>query len=200
VSHQTTDDVGAMRILPNVAIVEPSDAIQADLLFEKILEYEGPVYLRTFRSATELIYAEGNAHGVRPIRQFELGKGYKIKDGKDIALICSGPILAQALTVANRVKESICVVDIPTIRPIDSALIEEVARKIGRICTVQDHYENGGLNDEVLRVIAARRLNVRFEYIALSCFARSGTPEDIYEAYGLSADAMIQKLGLTLKG
>jgi len=199
VSHQTTEDVGAMRILPNMTIVEPSDGIQADFLFEKVLEYEGPVYFRTFRSPTELIYCEGNPYGVPPLRGFELGKGYWIKEGTDVTLICSGPILSEALKVAQTVKESVGVVDMPTIRPIDASLIEEVARRTGRICTIQDHYENGGLNDEVLRVISAKGLNVRFEYIALSGFARSGTPADLYEAYGLSASRIIQKLGLTPK-
>lgn len=199
VSHQTTEDVGAMRILPNVTIIEPSDAIQTELLLEKLIEHEGPIYFRTARSPTELIYCEGNPYGVTPIRNFEIGKGYKIIEGKDIALICSGPIIGEALKVAQRVKESVGVVDMPTIRPLDATLIEQVARETGRIVTVQDHFENGGLNDEVRRVIVEKRLNVSFDFIALHGFARSGTGADVYEAYGLSANRIIEKLGLTPK-
>lgn len=199
VSHQSIEDVGAMRILPYLTIIEPSDAIQADILIEKAIEWEGPIYFRVGRNPTDLIYSENNRYGVEPRIDFEIGKGYKIKDGKDITLICSGPILIQALIVSQSVKENVRVIDMPTIRPIDENIIEEAALETGYICTVQDHFENGGLRDEVLSVLAKRRLNVRFNYIALSGFAESGSAADIYEKYGLSANRIIEKLRLTRK-
>ncbi len=199
VSHQSTEDVGAMRILPHIAVIEPSDAIQADSLFEKAVQYEGPVYFRIGRNPSPLIYAENNSYGVMPIKDFEFGKGYKIKQGKDIALICSGPILIQALMVAQMVNENVCVIDMPTIRPIDGDIIEEAAIETRRICTVQDHFENGGLKDEVLGVISSRRLDVTFEFVAMSGFAKSGSPADLYERYGLSASGILRKLGLTTR-
>jgi transketolase len=199
VSHQATEDVGAMRILPNIAVIEPSDAIQADCLFQKAIQYEGPVYFRVGRNATPLIYSESNLYGITPIKDFEIGKGYKIREGKDIAFICSGPILVQALLVAQMVKESVCVVDMPTIRPIDGDMVEEAAIQARRICTVQDHFKNGGLKDEVLDIISSRRLSVVFDFVALSGFAKSGSPADLYEKYGLSARGIIKKLGLTVR-
>jgi transketolase len=126
-----------------------------------------------------------------------LGKGYKVKDGKDITLICSGPILIQALIVAQKVKESVRVIDMPTVRPVDEAIIEEAAFETGYLCTVQDHFENGGLKDEVLGVIGKRGLNVTFRFIALSGFAESGSAADLYEKYGLSANKILEKLRLT---
>jgi transketolase len=199
VSHQSIEDVGAMRILPHIMVIEPSDAIQADSLFEKALQYDGPLYFRVGRNPTDLIYSDNNRYGVTPRRDFEIGKGYKIREGKDIALICSGPILIQALLVAQRVKESVCVIDMPTIRPADEAIIEEAALEAGFICTVQDHFENGGLKDEVLGVIGKRNLKVKFRFIAVSGFAESGSAADLYEKYGLSANRIIEKLGLTEK-
>jgi transketolase len=199
VSHQSIEDIGAMRILPHIMIIEPSDAIQADSLFEKVLQHEGPLYFRVGRNPTDLIYSDNNRYGVTPRRDFEIGKGYKIKEGKDIALICSGPILIQALLVAQRVKESVCVIDMPTIRPADEIIIEKAALETGYICTVQDHFENGGLNDEVLEVIAKKNLKVKFRFIAVPGFAESGSPADLYEKYGLSANRIIEKLGLTEK-
>ncbi|MFC1916064.1 transketolase family protein, partial [Chloroflexota bacterium] len=199
VSHQCTEDVGVMRVLPHVVIIEPSDAIQAELLFEKVLQHDGPTYFRIFRYPTELVYSENNSYGVTPVRDFEIGKGYKVKDGKDITLICSGPIISKALKVAQMVKENVRVIDMPTIRPVDGDIIEEAARETGRICTIQDHYENGGLSDEVLKVIVTRRLAVDYNLIALSGFARSGTADDLYEAYGLTAPRMIERLGLKEK-
>ena len=199
VSHQSIEDIGAMRILPHIMIIEPSDAIQADSLFEKALQYEGPLYFRVGRNPTDLIYSDNNRYGVTPRRDFEIGKGYKIREGKDIALICSGPILIQALLVAQRVKESVCVIDMATIRPADEAIIEKAALETGYICTVQDHFENGGLNDEVLEVIGKRNLKVKFRFIAVPGFAESGSPADLYEKYGLSANRIIEKLQLTEK-
>jgi transketolase len=87
----------------------------------------------------------------------------------------------------------------PTIRPVDGDMIEEAAKETGRICAIQDHFQNGGLKDEVLGVIAERNLNVRFEFIAVSGFAESGSPPDLYEKYGLSAKRIIEKLGLTVQ-
>ena len=199
VSHQAIADVGAMRILPDIVIIEPSDALQADLLFEKALQVDGPVYFRVGRNPTPLVYAEGNAFGVRPVKEFEIGKGYRVREGKDLTLICSGPILVEALTAASLVKESVAVIDMPTIRPVDGRLIEEAAGQTGRICTVQDHYENGGLRDEVMAVITARRIPVQMEYVALSGFAKSGSPADLYDRFGLSARRIVEKLKLTIK-
>ena len=88
------------------------------------------------------------------------------------------------------------VIDMPTVRPADGDIIEEAATETGRICTVQDHFENGGLRDEVLGVLAARGLDVEFDFVALSGFAESGSPSDLYEKYGLSAKRIIEKLGL----
>lgn len=199
VTHQSIADVGAMRILPHITIIEPSDAIQADLLFEKILQHEGPLYLRLGRNPTPLFYNVDNAYGIEPVKEFEIGKGYKVKEGKDITLISSGPILCETLEVAQRVKESVRVIDMPTIRPVDEEIIEEAATETDLICTVQDHFENGGLKDEVLGVIAAKRMNVQFDFIALSGFAESGSRDDLYEKYGLSANRIIEKLGLTVR-
>jgi len=196
VSHQAIEDVGCMRVLPRLTVIEPSDAIQAEIFFEKILLHDGPVYFRIGRNPTPLFYSNDNSYGIDPILDFHIGKGYKVKDGRDITLICSGPILVEALIVAQSVKESVRVIDMPTIRPVDEKIIEEAARETGRICTVQDHFENGGLNDEVLAVIASRRLNVQFDHIALSGFPESGSRDDLYEKYGLSANRIIQKLGL----
>ena len=196
VSHQSIADVGAMRILPHITIIEPSDAIQADFLFEKILQHEGPVYFRIGRNPTPLFYSDNNPYGISPIRNFEIGKGYKVRDGKDITLICSGSILAQALMVAQMVEESVRVIDMPTVRPVDKGIIEEAAMDTGHICAIQDHFENGGLKDEVLGVIAERRINVKFDFIAVAGFAESGSAADLYEKYGLSAKRIIEKLGL----
>jgi transketolase len=197
VSHQAIADVGAMRILPGIVILEPSDAVQADLLFEQALQHDGPVYFRVGRNPTPLVYAEDNTFGVSPISEFQIGKGYRIKEGKDITLICSGPILIEALKAAGLVKESVAVIDMPTIRPLDRKLVEEAARQTGRICTIQDHYENGGLRDEVMNVITAGRVPVRLDYVALSGFAKSGSPADLYDRFGLSARKIIEKLDLT---
>jgi transketolase len=198
VTHQSTEDVALMAVLPNLTVIEPSDAIQADLLTEQIIQYQGPIYLRLGRNPTPLIYGKDNPWQVEPIRDFEIGKGYEIKQGTDITLIASGPIICQALEAARRVKQSVRVVDMPTVHPADQAIILKAAEETGHICTVQDHLENGGLNDAVGRILLKNGVKVRFDYIALSGYAESGSVDDLYEKYGLSANRIIEKLGLTL--
>jgi transketolase len=197
VSHQATEDVGVMRCLPNIVVIEPSDAIQADRLFEKVLLYDGPVYYRIGRNPTPLIYVNGNDFGVEPVLDFEIGKGILLKEGGDWTIIASGPILCEALKVAQMARESVQVIDMPTIEPVDEDLIVRAAMKTKRIATVQDHYKNGGLNDAVLRAIAKHRLQVEFHSIALSGFGESGSPKDLYEKYGLSASKIMEQLGFT---
>ncbi len=199
VSHQAIEDVGCMRVLPHLAVVEPSDAVQADLLLEQVLAWEGPLYFRLGRNPSPIFYREGNAYGVPVRRDFQIGKGYVVREGQDLTLICSGPILEEALKVADLVTESVRVIDMPTIRPLDAELVATAARETGRICTVHDHFENGGLNEEVLQVLQARRLAVQFDAVALAGFAESGSKADLYEKYGLSAKGIIKKLQLTLK-
>jgi transketolase len=199
VSHQATEDIGVMRCLPNIVVIEPSDAIQADKLFEKVLLYDGPVYYRIGRNPTPFIYVNGNEFGVQPVFDFEIGKGILLREGEDWTIIASGPVLCEALKAAQMARESVQVIDMPTIEPVDETLIVKAATKTKRIATVQDHYKNGGLNDAVLRAIAKHRLQVEFHSIALSGFGESGSPKDLYEKYGLSASRIMEQLGLTPK-
>ena len=199
VSHQGVEDVGCMRVLPNLVIIEPSDAYQADLMYEKVLEHIGPVYYRIGRNASPLFYTPDNKFGVEPRTEFEIGKGYTVKEGKDITFISSGPILAEAIEVASMVKERIRVIDMPTVKPLDEEIIEKAAKDTGYIVTIQDHYENCGLNEAVGKVLLMKQLNVKFNYIALSGYTKSGSKNDLYEKFGLSANRIIEKLGLTRK-
>ena len=200
VSHQSTEDIGVMRALPNIAILEPSDAIQADSLFEKALLWEGPVYTRLGRNPTDLIYSANNAFKVKPVRDFEIGKGYGLKQGSDLTFIASGPIILQALIVAQSVKESVGVIDMPTIVPIDESIVLEAAKRSKKIVTLQDHYKNGGLKDAVAEVLAVKGARVEFDFVGLEDFAESGSAKDLYEKYGLSANSLIKRFHLTPKG
>jgi transketolase len=199
VSHQAIEDVGVMRCLPNIVIIEPSDAVQSDRLFEKVLLYDGPVYYRIGRNPTPLVYVKDNEFGVEPDLDFEIGKGVLLREGEDWTIIASGPVLCEALKAARMARESVQVIDMPTIEPVDEALIVKAAMKTKRVATVQDHYKNGGLNDAVLRAIAKNRLQVEFRSIALTGFGESGSPKDLYEKYGLSASKIMEQLGLTLR-
>ena len=199
VSHQSIEDVGVMRTLPNMSIVEPSDARQADLLMDSIVRHQGPLYLRLGRNPTEIFYRNGNPYQVPVIDRFELGKGYKVREGSDLTLICSGPILAEALKAADMVAESVAVIDMPSIRPLDDELVAAEARSTGWIATVQDHYIRGGLSDEVLGSLAASRASCRFDAIAVESYAKSGSAADLYDRYGLSAHRIVERLGLSLK-
>jgi len=197
VSHQSTEDIGVMRALPNIVVLEPSDAIQADILFEKALLWEGPIYTRLGRNPTDLIYSANNVFNVKPIRDFEIGRGYWLKQGADITFIVSGPIIIQALIVAQSVKESVGVIDMPTLVPIDETIVLEAAKRSKKIVTLQDHYKNGGLKDAVAEVLAVRGARVEFDFVGLEDFAESGSGKDLYEKYGLSASSLMKRFHLT---
>jgi transketolase len=120
-----------------------------------------------------------------------------LREGEDLTIIASGPVLCEVLKATQAARESIQVIDMPTIEPIDEEIIVRAARKTKRIVTVQDHYRNGGLGDAVLQVIGKQCLSVEYHSIALNGFAESGSPEDLYEKYGLSAGRIMEQLGLS---
>ena len=152
------------------------------------------------RNPTDLIYSTNNAFNVKPIRDFEIGKGYWLKQGSDITFIASGPIILQALIVAQSVKESVGVIDMPTIVPIDESIVLEAAQRTKKIVTLQDHYKNGGLKDAVAEVLAVKGARVEFDFVGLEDFTESGSAKDLYEKYGLSANSFIRRFHLTPKG
>lgn len=175
-SHQAINDIAVMRSTPNMLVFEFSDAVQTEKALEKIVQHEGPAYVRLHRNKFPVVYDNSF--------EFEIGKGYQLREGDEATIFASGVMVHKALEVAN-VLQGIRVVDMPSIKPIDEGVIIKAAKETERIIVMQDHYYVGGLSDAIAKVIAENNLDIGFCEISLKRFAESGSPEDLFKKYYL---------------
>ncbi len=148
-SHQAIEDMGIMRTLPNMTVIMPADYYAAKALVKAAAEYEGPVYLRFTRDAIPVIYDENTT--------FEIGKGKKLRDGKDVAIIANGDTVRLAIEAAEQLAAKgieARVVDMHTIKPLDVGCVNACIEQVGKIITVEDHNIMNGLGSAVAEVIA----------------------------------------------
>lgn len=147
-THMAIEDIGVLRSIPNITIVEPSDACELEQAIPAIINYEGPVYLRMTRNKTEDIHGESY--------KFRLGKADIIREGKDVTIICSGIMVHEALKAADELKKQDIdaeIINLHTIKPIDTDTILRSVRKTGVIVTAENHNIIGGLRAAVAEVI-----------------------------------------------
>ena len=143
-SAQCLEDLAAFRAIPGMTVISPADATETALATRAILEFNGPVYMRTGRSPAPLVFGEGHT--------FEIGKGQIIREGSDLTIIACGAEVARALAAAEMLAADgirARVVNMPTIKPIDRELIAACARHTGAIVTAEDHNIHGGLGGAV---------------------------------------------------
>ncbi len=172
-THHSTEDLGGLRALPNLTILCPASPVEVKKATVAAYEYSGPVYLRLGTNKEPEIYDKEYL--------FEIGKGVVVRDGCDVTLVGTGSILKDILEAANLLQEEgICarVINIHTIKPMDSEIIIQAAEETGKIITIEDHNIIGGLGSAVAEIIAEWGKGVRFERMGLKNFS-SG-----YGAYG----------------
>ncbi|MBQ9478608.1 MAG: transketolase family protein [Selenomonadaceae bacterium] len=148
-SHQAIEDMGVMRTIPNMTVIMPADYYAAKELVRKIVEYDGPVFIRFTRDAIPVIYDENI--------KLEIGKAHIIQEGKDVALIANGDTVCLALEAAKILEGegiSAKVVDMHTIKPLDVECVKDCIEKIGKIVTSEDHNIMNGLGSAVCEVAA----------------------------------------------
>jgi transketolase len=181
-SAQCLEDLAAFRAIPGMTVISPADAAEARLATRAILEFDGPVYMRTGRSPAQRIFGEDH--------KFEIGKGQIIRNGNDVTIVACGVEVARALEAAELLKAdgvSARVVNMPTIKPIDTELLVRCARETGAFVTAEDHNIYGGLGSAVAEVLAATRPRP-IEFIGVrDTFGMSGEPEELAEAFQLTA-------------
>lgn len=181
-SAQCLEDLAAFRAIPGMTVISPADAAEARLATRAILEFDGPVYMRTGRSPTQRIFGEDH--------KFEIGKGQIIRNGNDVTIVACGVEVARALEAAELLKAdgvSARVVNMPTIKPIDTELLVRCAKETGAFVTAEDHNIYGGLGSAVAEVLAATRPRP-IEFIGVrDTFGMSGEPEELAEAFQLTA-------------
>jgi transketolase len=182
-SQMALEDLAMMRTQPNIAVLYPCDAVSTERLIERAAYHRGPVYMRTSRPKTPVIYG--------PDEQFELG-GLKVlrQSAGDVAtVIGAGVTLFEALKAYDTLKNEgvhIRVVDLYSLQPIDAVSLIRCAEDThGRLITVEDHYHAGGIGDAVAEAVAGRGFTVT--RLAVSEIPRSGTPEQLVDRYGISA-------------
>lgn len=148
-SHQSIEDMGVLRTIPNMTVIMPADYYSARKLVAAAAEFDGPVYLRFTRDAIPVIYDENT--------QFEIGKAHKLKDGKDVSIIANGDTVNLALKAAEQLEAagvSVKLFDMHTIKPLDVDAVMECINETGKIITVEDHNILNGLGSAVSEVAA----------------------------------------------
>ena len=184
-THQCIEDISLMRTIPGMTVVVPCDGSETRLATKAILEYTGPCYLRTGRCALDTVTDQfENYH-------FELGKGVRLADGRDVTIIACGLMVQESLKAAELLKVegiSARVIDMHTIKPIDRELILKAADETGAIVTAEEHNIIGGLGGAVAEVLSSER-PIPLERVGVNdCFGHSGHPEELLRHYGLAPE------------
>ncbi len=185
-THQILEDVGMMRMLPNMTVINPCDYAQTKAATIAIADHHGPVYLRFGRPSWPM-FTEG--------MPFEIGKALQLTQGKDVSIFATGHMVWFAIE-AGRILEaegiSCEIINIHTIKPIDTKAILKSISKTKCAVVAEEHQMNGGLCDAIAQ-IATRNQPIPIEYIAVNdSFGESGEPLELLEKYGLSIGAIVQ--------
>ena len=193
-SHQAIEDMGILRTIPNMTVIMPADYWAARKLVRAAAEFDGPVYLRFTRDAIPVIYDESAT--------FTIGKANWLREGKDVAIIANGDTVRLALEVAEKLAQeaiSARVLDMHTIKPLDTEAVERCVREIGRIITVEDHNILNGLGSAVADVVAESGRAVLRRVGIQDQFGMSAPYERLLEMNGVTA-AHIAELARGLMG
>jgi transketolase len=181
-SHQTFEDIALMRTIPGMTVVNPSDGVSAEKLIEQVVDMYGPAYVRLGRAAVPIVYDEDE--------EFEIGKAKTIREGNDVTIIATGIMVAEALDAADILKDEgieARVIDMFTIKPIDTEVIVKAAKETGAIVTAEEHSVIGGLGSAVCEV-TAEECPVKVRMVGqLDTFGSSGKPEELKKEYHMTA-------------
>ena len=186
-SHQCCEDFALMRVIPGMTVICPADDIEAKAAVKAAYEHQGPVYLRFGRLAVPVFHSEDY--------QFVIGKGEILRDGTDVAIIANGLMTYEAIQAGEILAEAginACVINMPTIKPLDEELVLEAARKCGKVITCEEHSVIGGLGEAVASCLAencptiVKRIGVNDE------FGHSGPAKDLLKQFGLCSEHIVE--------
>ena len=181
-SAQALEDLAAFRAIPGMTVISPADPIEMALATKAVLDFDGPVYMRTGRSPCPRLF--GDEH------RFEIGKGQILRDGIDATIVACGVEVSRALKAAECLAEEgiyARVVNMPTIKPIDAALLAACAEETGAFVTAEDHNIYGGLGGAVAEALA-KSLPAPIEFVGLADrFGESGEPQELAEHCGIGS-------------
>lgn len=193
-SHQAIEDLSLMRSIPNMVVLNPADGVEAQKAVIAAANYEGPVYIRLGRAAVEEIFDESY--------DFQIGKSVELVNGSDATIIATGIMVEKALKASEILKAegiNVRVINIHTIKPIDTELIIKAAKETKRIVTAEEHSIIGGLGSAVLETISEEcpvpviRIGVK------DTFGESGKPNELLEKYGLTEKEIVEAVKKLVK-
>ena len=186
-THQALEDVALMRVLPNMTVVVPCDAVETEKATLALAEREGPCYIRFGREAVPVITDEDSP--------FEIGKANVLRDGKDAVLFANGAMVYEGLEAAKQLAGEgidLMVVNLHTVKPLDQEAVVAAARKTGRVITAEEHQAAGGMGSAVAECLA-QHYPVPMRILGMQDgFGESGAPDELMKRYGFSSDAIYQ--------
>jgi transketolase len=184
-THQVLEDIGMMKMLPGMTVINPCDYNQTKAATKAIADLEGPVYLRFGRPKVPVFMNE----------PFVIGKAIQLQEGADVSIFATGHLVWEALEACKTLNEkgiSAEVINIHTIKPLDRKAVLDSANKTKCVVTAEEHMKNGGLGDSIAQVISEDK-PMPIEYVAVNdSFGESGTPDQLMEKYGLNAEAIVK--------
>ena len=193
-THQILEDIGMMKMLPGMTVINPCDYNQTKAATLAIADYVGPVYLRFGRPKV--------ANFTPKDQKFEIGKALLLNEGTDVTIIATGHLVWEALTAAENLEHqgiSAEVINIHTIKPLDEAAVLKSVKKTGCVVSAEEHNFLGGLGESIARTLANQHPTPQ-EFVATQdTFGESGTPEQLMEKYGLNNKAIEKAVLKVLK-
>jgi transketolase len=178
------EDIAIMRVIPKMKVIVPGDAVSTKAIVKAIAEIPGPFYVRLTRPSTQVVYGEGF--------EYRFGKANVLREGGDVAIFACGILVPEALKAAESLKATAgiqaSVIDLHTIKPIDSELIASVARKCGYVVTAEEHNIMGGMGSAVAEVIVENYPVPMKRVGVMDTFGESGQTSELLKKYGLLAE------------
>lgn len=188
VTHQAIEDMGIYRTIPNMTVIMPADYNSTKALMKKAVEYDGPVYIRFTRDEMPFFYSENE--------EFEIGKGKILREGSDISIIAIGDLLHEAIKAAHILEEegvSVELIDMHTLKPLDTELVKKTLAKTKKIITVEDHNIYNGLGSAVADVLSELGEGIMRKVGLKDRFAESGPYEKLLHKYEMDSDYIVKK-------
>lgn len=193
-THQILEDIGLMKMLPNMVVINPCDYNQTKAATIAIADYKGPVYLRFGRPAVPNFTPAD--------QQFEIGKALLLNEGTDVTIFATGHLVWKAIEAGHQLAEkgiSVELINIHTIKPLDAEAVLNSVRKTRAVVTAEEHQMNGGLGDSICQLLA-RELPTPVEMVAVNdSFGESGTPDELMKKYGLDTEHIVAAVERVMK-
>lgn len=193
-THQILEDIGMMKMLPGMTVINPCDYNQTKAATIAISEYEGPVYLRFGRPVIPVFTPAD--------QKFEIGKAWMVNEGTDVSIFATGHLVWEAILAGEKLAEegiNAEIINIHTIKPLDEEAVLKSAKKTGCVVSCEEHNRYGGLGESISQLLA-KELPTPMEFVAVNdSFGESGTPAELMKKYGLDSSNIVEAVKKVMK-